>query len=138
MTTFDDLSPEELVRASSIEIINQSHIGAIDEHYHPDATYYNSAHEAGTIDDLKEDLRRFNAAFSGLEASIDHVIVDGTTVTYYYTVRGRHTGEFEGIPPTGEHFESQGIGFMELSDGLIETFSLVFDRLGMLEQLGVI
>lgn len=139
-TDVSNLPPEELVRMGCLETLNAGNIEAAPRYYTDDATYYTS--DSGPLDlaDLIDDAKRFRDAFSDLEATIEEVVVDEERngVTFRYSVRGTHDGEYEGIPPTGERFERQGIGFAELEGGLIDEYRLVFDRLGMLKDLGLV
>jgi hypothetical protein len=52
---------------------------------------------------------------------------------FRYTVRGTHEQPLEDLPPTGESFETQGIGYATLEDGKINEY-----HLGTFQQLGVV
>jgi len=132
-----ELDPETFVRLACIETLNQGEIGKTEKFYTDDAVYYASDDTEGTVHDLISDAEEFREAFPNMEASIDEVVADDDQMAFRYTVRGTQEGPFKQIPPTGESFETQGIGFAELDDGLITEYDLVFDRLGMLRQLGV-
>ena len=43
----------------------------------------------------------FLAAFDGFRVELDDVLEAGDSLVGRYTYRGRHTGEFLGIPPSG-------------------------------------
>lgn len=132
------LEPEALVRMGCIETLNQGAIEETDKLYHDDATYTNSDGEEGTLEDLKEDSLAFHSTFPDIEAEIDDVIVDDDHVVFYYTARGTFENQFMGLAPNGEQFEAGGIGYARLEDGLIDEYRLVFDRLGTMQQLGVL
>ncbi len=59
-------------------------------------------------------------------------------VTLRYEIEGTHAGTFETIPPTDQHVHAKGIGIARFEDEEVVEFSLVFDNLGMLEDLGLI
>jgi len=53
-----------------------------------------------------------------------HVITDcsvehGEWVAHRYTIRGTHTGDFFGRPPTGKRFEILGMDMVRVVDGLL-------------------
>ena len=47
-------------------------------------------------------IGKFSAAFSDLHVIIEQQIAEGDLVTSRLTWRGTHTGEFQGIAPTGK------------------------------------
>jgi predicted ester cyclase len=49
-----------------------------------------------------------------------------------------HTGELQGIPPTGKRVRMTGIWIDRITHGQIVERWSQFDQLGMLQQLGVI
>jgi len=132
-----ELEPETFVRLACIETLNQGNVEKTKQFYTEDATYSPSDDSEGTADDLMADAEEFHEAFPNLEASVDEVVASDGQMSFRYTVRGTQEAPFGEIPNTGNSFQTQGIGFAELEDGLITEYSLVFDRLGMLKQLGV-
>lgn len=53
-----------------------------------------------------------------------------------FTVRGRHTGEYQGFPPSGRSFEVSGQVTLRFRDGKIAEAWFNWDLQGALEQLG--
>jgi predicted ester cyclase len=65
-------------------------------------------------------------------------LAEGETVALDATLHGRHTGPFMGIPPTGREVALRTVHFIRYRNGLeIETWS-VQDRMGLMQQLGLI
>jgi predicted ester cyclase len=54
-----------------------------------------------------------------------------------WTSRGTHEGELMGIAPTGKRIDVTAVGIWRVSEGKIAEAWLVFDALGMMQQLGV-
>jgi predicted ester cyclase len=54
-----------------------------------------------------------------------------------WTSRGTHQGELMGIAPTGNRVEVTAVGIWRVADAKIAEAWLVFDALGMMQQLGV-
>ena len=55
-----------------------------------------------------------------------------------WTIQGTHTGQFQYIAPTGKKVSSTGIGIYTLKDGKINATQVLTDRLGFLQELGVL
>ena len=54
----------------------------------------------------------------------------------WYTVQGTHTGEFEGLRPTGKEVRWIGADLFRVVNGKIVECRFVDDSLGLLRQLG--
>jgi predicted ester cyclase len=137
-----DLHPNAaLVARSMHELLNEREITAIEEYHHDTLAYFRSSDTPGDREALRDDILMFLDAFPDLEATIEEVFVDAddpSLVTLRYTVAGTHAGTFESIPPTDEHIDAQGIAMAEFDGEMIAHFSLVFDNLGMLQDLGLV
>lgn len=89
-------------------------------------------------EEFKAFVRRYRSAFPDITFTIEDRVVGEDEVVDRYTVRGTHEGEFMGIPPTGNEFETVGIVINEVDDGDVVESHVVYDALGMLVQLGVV
>jgi predicted ester cyclase len=69
----------------------------------------------------REDWRRkwelMQAGCPDMEIVTEHQVEDGEWVANRYTLRGTHTGDFFGQPPTGKRFEIGGIDMIRVVDG---------------------
>jgi steroid delta-isomerase-like uncharacterized protein len=59
----------------------------------------------------------FLSAFEDFRVEIDDVIDAGHTVVGRYTYRGRHTGTFMRVPPSGTQIEMHSIDIWRIRDG---------------------
>jgi predicted ester cyclase len=82
--------------------------------------------------------RGFYAAFPDLHHTIEDVFATSDKVAVRFVIRGTHTGDFFGLPPTGRPVTVAGNVLMHVSDGLVTKLAGVFDEAGMLRQLGVL
>jgi predicted ester cyclase len=80
----------------------------------------------------------FRAALSGFRAEILDMVVEGDKVVTRKVFRGRHDGDFQGIPATGRDVEIHVIDIVRVHDGQIVEHWNCVDRLGLLAQLGVV
>jgi ketosteroid isomerase-like protein len=78
------------------------------------------------------------AAFSDIQVTLEDLIAEGDKVVTRQTLRGTHTGAFQGIPATGKSATVTGIFIFRLAGGKIVEQWAVLDQLGVLRQLGVI
>lgn len=75
------------------------------------------------------------AAFTDLVVRIDEQVCEGEKVFTRKTFLGTHGGEFMGIPATGRPVSIEVIDIMALRDGKVVEHRVVFDRLGIQQQL---
>jgi predicted ester cyclase len=77
-------------------------------------------------------------AFSDFSHEVKDQYADGDVVITRLVGRGRHTGEFMGVPPTNQEVSMEGIAIHRVADGkIVEHWSQV-DGLGLLMQMGAI
>ncbi|GAA1692629.1 hypothetical protein GCM10009765_47440 [Fodinicola feengrottensis] len=72
-----------------------------------------------TRDDWRRKWAGMMAGCPDLEITVEHTVVDGEWAANRCTMRGTHTGELFGRPPTGERFEFRGIDMIRVRDGQI-------------------
>jgi predicted ester cyclase len=70
--------------------------------------------------------------------SIDQLLADGDLVVIRNTWRGTHTGEFNGIPPSGKKIEVESIGIDRVVNGKVVEGWGQLDMLGMMQQMGMV
>ncbi len=84
--------------------------------------------------------RMMASAFPDGKWGIDDMIAEGDKVVVRYTFRGTHEGELAtiGLPPTGKQVTMAGITIYRIVNGMFAEAWEHYDRLGLLQQLGVI
>ncbi|MGQ0764219.1 MAG: ester cyclase [Gemmatimonadota bacterium] len=80
----------------------------------------------------------FYGGFADLRHAVEETIADNEKVVVRFTLGGTHSGEFMGIPPTGNVFEVGAIAILRITNGKIAELRGQFDQLGMMQQLGVL
>jgi predicted ester cyclase len=86
---------------------------------------------------MKQVMLFLNRAFSDLRYDIHRVLADGDTVAIHCAMRGRHTGEFMGVPPTDRPVAFSQVHIVRFQDGKGIEHWAVRDDLTLLRQLGV-
>lgn len=80
----------------------------------------------------------FYAAFPDLRHEIEAQIAEGDTVVNRVVARGTHQGDFQGMPPTGRGIDIALYATQRFAGGQIVEAHLLFDALGLMQQLGAI
>ena len=128
-----------VVRRFIEEVQNRKDWAAYDELNAPD--FVNLSAPPGVPADReggKMFLTAFTNAFPDSHISVDDMIAEGDRVVTKKTMTGTHTGEFNGIPPTGKRVEIQYVDILRVRDGRIIEHWLSMDQLDFMRQLGVI
>jgi steroid delta-isomerase-like uncharacterized protein len=140
MTTTTTSNVELCVRAQR-ELFGAGRLDLADELVAPDCVDHGgesgphgTAHGREAIKGVVGWLR---GAFPDLGYEIDDAFGDGDRVALRCTVRGTHSGEFLGRPPTGRTFEVQQIHLYRVEDGQIAEHWACRDDVGMMRQLGL-
>ena len=83
-------------------------------------------------------LQSFASGFPDARFTVDDMIAEGDRVATKKTFSATHTGEFAGIPPTGNRVTLTFVDILRLRDGRIVEHWLSWDQLSFMQQLGVI
>jgi steroid delta-isomerase-like uncharacterized protein len=128
-----------LIRRFVEAAFNEGNLDAADEVYAGSYTYHGpSEPEERTPEGVKQFVAAYRAAFLDLHTDVEDVISEGDTVAYRWTAHGTHGGELMGVAPTGNAVTITGITISRLFGGRIVEEWNNFDRLGMMQQLGVV
>ena len=80
----------------------------------------------------------FLAAFDGFRVELDDVLEAGDSLVGRYTYRGRHTGDFLGIPPSGAEIEMHSIDIWRVRDGRLQEHWDELNTLEFFQQIGAV
>lgn len=124
------------------EAWNKGNIDVADEIYASDFTAAD-IHDAAKVlrgpEGIKQSVIETRAAFPDIRFVIDHLIAEGDLVVGAFTVRGTHKGNLAGIPPTGKQVIFSAVDIWRFDGGkIVERCLASVDRLGLMQQLGVI
>jgi len=76
--------------------------------------------------------------FPDLHVTVEDMIAEGDRVVVRMTMRGTQQGALGGIPPTGKQVAVSTIDIVRIEGGKIAEEWGIDDRLGMLQQLGLV
>jgi steroid delta-isomerase-like uncharacterized protein len=78
------------------------------------------------------------AGVSGMRMNVDEMIAEGDRVSVRGVMSGKHTGEFMGVPATGNQLNVPLSDYFRIANGKIAEHWGVMDSGAMLMQLGVV
>ncbi len=124
-----------MVRRTMEAIWNQGNFAVADERFASDYV----GHAPDKIEG-PEGVKQFVSAIRNAapQIQIEDQIAEGDTVVTRWTAGGKHTGEFQGIPPTGNQVSITGITVFRIANGKIVEGWTNADRLGLMQQLGAV
>ena len=121
------------------EIWNKRNVNIIDELHAPDYVGYYSG-IPGPIrgrEALKQLFAAYLAAFD-IRVTPQFLIAEGDMVVVHDTNRVKHTGAFQGIPPTGKELSLTSTDIYRIVNGKIVEQWLETDFTGLMQHLGAV
>ncbi len=120
-----------------IDLINRRELDRAFELYVPDYIYHGpGGQELRGREGIRGLWAVFLLAFPDLQAGIDAVIAEGDMIVLRWTVRGTHTGEFQGIAASHKKMTLPITEVFRILDGQLAEAWDQYDRLHLLEQIG--
>jgi len=120
------------------EILNKGNIDMIDTHFASDYVNKTVSSTVNGQAEAKEFFGAFLTGFSEINFVVDEIFGVDDRVIKRWTFNGIHTGEFAGIPATGNQITLKGVSVSKIVDGKVAEELDYMDDLGFLQQLGVI
>jgi len=133
-------SNKALVQRWITEFFNQGKLELADEMFAPEFVQ----HDPGTPGDFrgpegaKRYVETYRTGFPDVTLTIEDMVAEGDKVVTRWSGRGTHTGDLPGLPATGKTVNVSGIQIDRFANGKVVENYLVWDALGMLQQIGVI
>lgn len=128
------------VRRGIEECLNNGNMAVADEIFTPDFVFHTPAQPkpfygpAG----FKQYVTTIRSAFPNIRFTIEDIFADERRVVARWSAQLTHTGDFFGIPPTGNSATLTGIHVYHLRDGKIEEEWQELNALGLIQELGIL
>jgi predicted ester cyclase len=90
------------------------------------------------IQGLEMYFSEWGKGFPNGKISVDLVVGEGDLIAGYQTWRGKHTGEYLGMPASGRSVEFHVVDIVRFENGKIVEHWAVSDTLTLLQQIGVV
>lgn len=125
--------------AKTFDELNKKNADIYQELYAPDYGWYFPANNPKPLTREEEAgfVKLLWDAFPDIRWEIIEMFAGGESVAVRFAVRGTHTNEYQGLPPTGKAFESGGVWIGRFKDGKLVEVREESDVLGWMQQLGM-
>jgi predicted ester cyclase len=127
-----------IVRRFIDEAYNKRNLTVGDEVLAANVVLHVSNSEIKGLEGWKQYAGSFLAGFSDIVISVKDTIAEGDRVVANWICHGIHTGELQGVAPTGKKATWTGIAIYRFESGKIEEVWVWNDLWSMMRQLGVI
>ena len=115
---------------------NHGDTKAADELIATNVTLLNPPAVLRSLEEYKQGMAAFHAAFPDLHFTVEEVIAEGDKVVVRWSLRGTYLGDYQGRPATGKPVSVTGMSLFRLAEGKIQEITVNMDRLGLSKQLG--
>tara|TARA_B100001741_G_C16256525_1_gene460966 strand:+ start:87 stop:638 length:552 start_codon:yes stop_codon:yes gene_type:complete len=106
-----------------------------EERFQEDVVVVTSQGDLVGIEACKKYYMNFLTGFSNIEFTIPEVIGQGDRLVKHWNFKGTHTGDFFGIPASGNKLNLSGTTLVTIKDGKIAKEHDFFDMMSMVGQL---
>ncbi len=118
------------------ELLNQGRWAAMDELLTDDFEFILlSQPTVSGKDGLRGYIGYLRSAFSDISFEIEREISGDNEVAIRWHITGKHTGEFNGVEPSGNSVDEYGIDMFEFWNGKIRKVHIVANQLGLNNQM---
>lgn len=123
-----NMQNKEVIRKLYEEALNKRNIAVLPELI---STTYDGP-------DFKQTVTGLTNAFPDAQWEVKELVAEGDKVVVFQQFHGTHRGTFQGIPGTGRRVTTDGVVSYELKDGKVVHSETLTNRLGFLQDLGVL
>ena len=127
-----------LVRRFYEEIWNKGNLAAADELLAANFVNHSFPEIPKGPEGFKQVFKMWRSGFPDLQMTVEDMVAEGDKVACRLTSRATHKGEFMGIAATGKQVTSTSISIQRVAGGKLVESWVEMDRLGMMQQIGVI
>lgn len=85
----------------------------------------------------RRQVERFLTALPDLKFHVDETVSEKDKLVVAWTITGTHRGELLGIAPSNKKISVSGITINQIADGKILESTVMWDVVGLMQQLGI-
>ncbi len=122
---------DEIINKGKIDLINETNFDA-------NITLVTRPENIVGIEGFKAYYNNYLTGFTNITFTIVDVFGQGDKIVKHWNFKGKHTGEFFGIPATGKDVNVDGVTLVKMKDGKIAQEQDFMDNLEFMQQLGII
>lgn len=121
------------------EVINNGDLDQINEsNFDKNITLVSSPENVVGIEDFKAYYSNYITGFTNVSFTIIDAFGQGDKIVKHWNFKGTHTGDFFGIPATGNEVNVSGVTLVKMKDGKIAQEQDIMDNLEFMQQLGLL
>lgn len=121
---------DDIVNKGEIDLINAKHFDA-------NIKLIANPENIVGIADFKAYYQNFLTGFSEIEFTIVDIFGQDNKIMKHWNFKGKHTGDFFGIPATGKAVDIDGVTLVKMNKGKITQEQDFMDNLTFMSQLGI-
>lgn len=122
---------DQIVNDGNLDLIN-------DTHFDNNITLVTSPENVIGIENFKAYYANFTTGFSDIEFTIVNVFGQDDNIVKHWNFKGKHTGDFFGIPGSGKSVDVDGVTLVKMKNGKIAKEQDFMDNMVFLQQLGLL
>jgi steroid delta-isomerase-like uncharacterized protein len=120
------------------EVMNKGKIDLINEtNFDKNVTAVTSPENIVGIEGFKDYYNNYLVGFSNITFTIIDLFGQGDKIVKHWNFKGTHSGDFFGIPATGNEVNIDGVTLVKMKDGKIAQEQDFLDNLEFYQQLGL-
>jgi C-1 hydroxylase len=130
---------EEENKALALRLVDawvKGDVEAVKEILSPDYVYHNETGQTASLETLIAQLKKETVMFPDRTMSNEELIAKGDRVVHRYIARGTHTGEVDGLAPTGNKLVLGGIEILRIENGKVVESWEALNYLSIFTALG--
>ena len=119
-------------------VINKGQINQINAaNFDTGVTFVTSPQNIVGIEGFKAYYQNFLTGFSEINFTIVDIFGQGDKIVKHWNFKGKHTGNFFGIPATGKTVNIEGVTLVKMKNGKIAQEQDFMDNMVFMQQLGL-
>ncbi|MEN3324858.1 ester cyclase [Mariniflexile soesokkakense] len=119
-------------------IVNDGNLDLINNtNFTEDITMIASPENVVGIENFKAYYQNFITGFSDIEFTVVDIFGQGDNIVKHWKFKGKHTGDFFGIPATEKSVDIEGVTIAKMKDGKIAQEQDFMDNTLFMQQLGL-
>ncbi len=120
-------------------VLNKGQIDQINENnFTEDVVIISNPENIVGLENFKAHYQNFLTGFSDIEFDIVDIFGQDDKIVKHWNFKGKHSGEFFGIPPTGKTVEVEGVTLVKMENGKIAREQDFMDSMTFMSQLGLV
>lgn len=122
---------DDIANKGQIDLINKKHFDA-------NITIPLESENIVGIEAFKAYYQNYLTGFSDISFTIINAFGQGDNIVKHWNFKGKHTGDFFGIPATGKMVDIEGVTLVKMKNGKIAQEQDIIDNMAFLGQLGLV